>query len=390
MKKLILLVLLLGLSATLQAEILARSPSSDPCADLIKDFIKVPAKARLEIKDGSLLHYDPSLIQKIDKLVAPEINLGNFFKTFEEKNHRAPTLKEGMLHIINSKNQVLDNYEKLIVELQGRNQNAHMNLPILIKELKKSKEKLSHFKNIDQIAHELKAAFDNQKTNIKDLDVVIEIMDRKKLLLNDDHYTFLKNKLALGNFQGEYGELMAISSANEKIIARGLTFKSEEGGIKNYSQEIAALVDKLEVDLGLKNELELVDFVKKHKNGLLRHAQEYISESPQGALNKDTIIEKIMGMVRSKEIDVVLIDSKGRYVWGEVKAYNEVISKDILMPAGHPGKKTIYDQLIEHQALADVLGLKQVRFRFISPLSIVDAEAQKLISDLGYEVVYAL
>lgn len=389
MKNFIFLALFLTSGLCVQAGPLESFSVNKPCLELIKDFIR-PNKARLEIKDGSLFHYDPDLIQKIDKLNHPGIQVSTFYKKFEESKKRAPTLREAMSFIIESRNKILSNYEMLITELQKRNQNEHMNLPILIRELKKSKEKLSHFKSIDQVDHELRLAYLNNKTNIASLDVVIELKNREEMFVMQEHFKFFKSKLAIGNFQGEYGELIAISSANEKIIVRGLSFKSESAGIKSYIKNIAALVQDLEVRLNGKTEAELVEIVRKNNHGLLKHVGEYLSEKPKKMFNKEMIIEKIMEMVRSKEIDFVLIDSKGRYVWNEVKTYTKTITKENIIVGNYLGKKTIYDQLVEHKELAELLNLKDVRFRFISPLSSVDAEAQKIISELGYEVIYAM
>lgn len=363
-------------------------PANAPCNELIKEFLK-PSVPRLEIKSGSLFDFDKSLVPRVEELMMQEVDLSVFYKKFELDNHRAPSLRDGMQFILDRKNYVLLKYEALISDLGKRNSQEHMNLAMLLGELKKSKEKLSHFKNIEQIDHELKNSFLNEKTSIRNLDEVIELSPNGHFMLRDDHYTFLKNKITMGNFQGEFGEIMALSSANEKILARGLTFKAVGGDLKSYSREISLLVDKLEAGLANKSEAELISIVKKHGGGLLRHAQEYINESVHGALSKEILIQKIMGMVRSKEIDVIFIDSKGKYVWSEVKAYGQVISKDVLIPNNHPGKKNIYDQLIEHQAMAELLGLTNVRFRFISPMSSVDEEGFKMISGLGYEVVYA-
>ncbi len=390
MKKILLHVLLLGLIASLSAHAtpVDIAKGDAPCNELVKGFFKASVP-RLEVKSGSLFDFDKSLVQRVEELMMQEIDLSAFYKKFETDNHRAPTLREGLQFIIDRKNSVLGKYEALISDLGKRNSQDHMNLTMLMGELKKSKEKLSHFKGVDQINHELKNSFANEKTAIRDLDDIMELSPNGHFMLIEDHYTFLKNKITLGNFQGEFGEIMALSSANEKILARGLTFKADGGNVKSYSREISILVDKLESDLAKKSEAELVSIVKKHGKGLLRHAQEYIDENAHAAPSKEMMIQKIMGMVRSKEIDVIFIDSKGKYVWSEVKAYGQVISKDVLTPSNHPGKKNIYDQLIEHQAMAELLGLTNVRFRFISPMSAVDDEAFKMISGLGYEVVFA-
>lgn len=390
MKKFLTLFWLLGLLFTLnggEASTPLVKASSGSCHELISELIS-SRPLKLEVKSGSLFDYDKSLTARIDELMMPEISLSSFFEEFLKDQKRPPTLREGLQHIISQKNITIDKYEILISDLEKRNLSEHMNLNILINELKKSKEKLAHFKKIPQLEQELRSDFLKGKTHIHDLDEVIRLKDINKYMLTEEHYVFLKNKIALGNFQGEYGELMSLASANEKIISRGLTFKTDSDSGKSYSHDISMIVDKLEERLKTQSESQLVALVKKHGTGLLRHAQEYIDDTYYN-IQKHMIIEKIMIMVRSKEIDIVLIDSKGRHVWSEVKSYNETISKKLIRPEGHPGKKNIYDQLIEHKALAEILGLKDVRFRFISPSSVVDQEAQDMISALGYEVVFA-
>lgn len=365
-----------------------RAPANEPCAQLVQHFIH-PKTFKLENRPGSLFSYDNSLIQRVDELVAPEIDLSLFFQSFEKTNQKAPTLRDAMKYIIERKMAVLSKYDVLIADLEKRNKSEHFNLPVLIEELKKSRDKLSHFKSLEQLDLELRTSYQNDKTALMNLDEKIELKDNGHYVLFEDYYTYLKNKLGLSNFQGEYGELTALAAANEKIIARGLTFKESELNSKNYANQISKAVDELEKKLSHKTEEELVSLVKKHGQGLLRMAQDYIDTVGASPLSKETLVKKIMSMVRSKEIDVVFIDSKGKFVWSEVKAYNEKITKETIAKSSHNGKKTIYEQLIEHQALAEILEIKNVRFRFISPLSPVDEEARKMISSLGYEVVFA-
>lgn len=394
MKYFILLYSFLAILITYRSGIVAphfhndRYPANESCSNLIHQFL-TPKQLKLEIRPGSLFYYDASLIKRVDELRAPEINLSGFYEDFDKTNHRAPTLREALNFIINKKMDVIKKYDLLIADLEKRNKNDHLNLAILIEELKKSKDKLSHFKGVDQLNSELKASYHNDKTAIMNLDETIQLKENGQFQLIEEHYTYLKNKLGLSNFQGEYGEIMALSSANEKIISRGLMFKDMNSNAKNYANEISQIVDHFEQELAKKTDDELINLVKKHGNGLLRHTQEYIEDTKTTDLSKETMIKKIMSMVRSKEIDVVLIDSKGKFVWSEVKAYNETISKETISHSTHNGKKTIYEQLIEHQALAEILGIKNLRFRFISPLSSIDPEAQKMISSLGYEVVFA-
>lgn len=93
-----------------------------------------------------------------------------------------------------------------------------------------------------------------------------------------------------------------------------------------------------------------------------------------------------MAMVTSKEIDLVSITNQRKVVWAEVKAYGQTITVEVL--EGRGAKKSILDQLLEHKALRDLLGLESsVELRFLTPLAGIEEQARYMIEEIGYQVL---
>lgn len=72
-----------------------------------------------------------------------------------------------------------------------------------------------------------------------------------------------------------------------------------------------------------------------------------------------------------------------------MKTYKKPITLDTLNGDGYKAKP-MGEQLLEHKALRDLLGLQStVELRFISPTSRITPEAKAYIEGLGYEVLGA-
>ena len=381
----LLLTLLLTNCSQLQPRIGQRLPASDDCKALIARLLEKRQLA-LEIPESSLFGTHPNLYKKMDAIQLPPIDHYDFYQEFLAVNKRPPTVRDAFEYSRKIKSQVLQNYEDLIKELRELpNNNSEINN--FIHDLEFSKNKLANYKSAEQINLELVASYKNGKTSIMGLDTVMKLDPNNPQRLGIDEFNFLKNISSTANFQGEYGELLAHGAATEKVLMRGLMFRSQENVTNPLETMIIERVSHLQSRLNRMSNEELLAFITPHKDDLFRIAYQSLADENFSMASKDIAIEKMMTMIRSKEIDLVTETAPGKMIWAEVKAYNRPISVEVI--AGH-GDKTILIQLKEHKALRDVLGFKNtVKLRFISPLSTIDDEARKLIEALGYEVISA-
>lgn len=355
-----------------------RSPSSENCLELVAEIIS-PKVAKLPIGVNSLFDRYPQLIGQMEGLIFHDIHFDEFYADFLKIHKRAPTLRDGIEHTYKVRSAILKQYDLIITDLNAIN-DAQLNL--FKSELIGSRQKLTVFKDLDQLDAEIKASNAHGKTTLKNLDETITLKDQRNF--EDRYFHYLKERTGQSNFHGEYGELFAMGSSGEKVITRGLIFKASSKHLANdYEQEILQSVARLRTVLETKSNDELIKLIKGHGKGLLRRAQEYVDETPAPNLKKSEMVEHIINMIKTKEIDLVTSNGSGTYTWAEVKAYKKVITPELLKDSH--GKKSIFEQLLEHKALRDLLGLKnKVKLSFISPNTPISPEAKKLLASIGF------
>lgn len=356
-----------------------RTPAAERCSELISSFFKEKI-FRLDAQTNSIFDRYPLLHTQIEELYFHDIALNEFYDDFLKTHKRAPTLRDGMLHIYSVRKQVLNNYEWLIREISPI---TDPQVQAFRRELGFSQKKLNTFKDLDQIDFEIKASRRNGKTSLTSIDEEIKLKNETQFI--EAHYGFLKERTGQSNFLGEYGELSAMAASGDQFIARGLVFKTNAKNIGNsYEQEVIGAVKNLRTNLDKKPLDEIFKIVNQHGKGLFRKAQEYIAITPKEKISKEIVIDHMLSMIRTKEIDLVTTNGKIG-TWAEVKAYRKPISVELLKNDSY-SKKSIYEQLIEHKALRDILGLKhKVNLLFISPTSPITEEAKKLLLKIGYQ-----
>lgn len=365
-----------------------RSLASEGCNDIVGQFF-VKQHPILELHAKSIFALNPVIHTKISSLRLESIDYDSFYQDFMLKNKKAPTLRDLLNYAFEVKTSILNNYDNIISELSKLPNGESEAIQNFILTLRASKNKLGNVKSIEQIELELEASFKQGKSLIPGLDTTVTLEENTNKIRQDFHQ-FLRDRTSLSNFQGEYGELIAYGASGDKVVVRGLTFATEATFARNPTEALVAkkLVE-LQSRIKLMSNEQLLTFIEPHKEGLFRAAYNFLAEENFSWLKRDQVVEKMINMIKSKEIDLVEQDINGKMIWGEVKAYNRPIK---LSTIDGPGKgKTILDQLKEHKALRDVLGLESdVKLRFVSPLSVVDEDAKKLIENLGYEVISAI
>ena len=364
-----------------------RSLASEDCNDIVGQFF-VKQNPTLELNKQSIFALNPMIHEKMNSLRLESIDYNTFYQDFMTKNHKAPTLRDLLNYAYQIKAATLNNYENIISELLKLPTAESEAIQNFILTLRASKNKLGNVRSIEQIELELEASFEKGKSVIPDLDTVVTL-EKNTNKISPEFLQFLKDRTSLNNFQGEYGELIAYGASGDKVIARGLTFDKEVTLARTPTEALVAKrLIELQDRIKLMSNEQLLTFIEPHKEGLFRVAYNALAEEKFSWSKRDLIVEKMINMIKSKEIDLVEQDLDGKMIWGEVKAYNRPIKIGTI---DGPGKgKTILDQLKEHKALRDVLGLESdVKLRFISPLSIVSEDARKLIESIGYEVISA-
>lgn len=365
-----------------------RAVASEDCNEVVTTFFVKEKGAQLVVQKGSIFDRYPHIYEMMDSLSLMEINYSQFYKDFMNEHHKAPTLRDALIYSFTVTEKTLKNYETVILELNNLAKVENSDALLFAQSLASSKSKLSHFKNLNQIAAELEASFKNNKTHIPNIDVVIPLDKNNPEFIDEDYWQFLKNRISLSGFQGEYGEQLAYGASPDKVLGRGLQFKRNLNDARTPTEKlIATRIIELQKKLDVMTDKEIIAFIEPHKEGLFRMAYAALLEHNSTMKNRSEVIEKMMSMIKSKEIDLIEQDANGKVIWSEVKAYVKPISAKTIT---HGKDKTILDQLIEHRALRDVLGLKDdVRMRFVSPLTVTEDSARKLIEEAGYEVISA-
>lgn len=362
-----------------------RSVASERCDELVALFFNKNA-ATLEIPSNSLLGQNKNLIQRMDSIRLSAIDYANYYQDFFALNKRAPTLRDALTYIDKIKRRTINNYDLLISDLQHLPNAKSPEVQLFIQEVSKVKSKVSQYKSIKQHELELTASYEKGKTIIPNLDTAIPIEDASEIAVDPVYFQYLKVADNLSDFQGGYGELMGMVTSKEKILMRGMKFDKIGSNIPLSEKLIAEKVSALEAKVSKMTNQEIIDFINPHKEGLLREAYRALEEENFSMANRQDVVGKIFKMIRSKEIDLVTENNQGQITWVEVKAYNKPVNMRLL----RHGTKSILDQLIEHKALRDVLGLEaSVKLRFVSSISVINEEATEAIEQIGYEVISA-
>lgn len=360
--------------------------ASENCFDLVNSFLESD-QARVATPEGSIVEQTPEVLPIMERMIPESIDFPKFILEFQQLNQRTPTLRETIEFVYEGRRELHQAYDELSDLLTNLN---HPHQLDFLREIEQTRNKLAKFKNLDSLEDEVHANFREGKSTVESLDIPIPIRDENgQTFFDEDYYRFLKDRTGLSNYSGEIGELLVYAKTPERILAKGLRFDMNEGQVLDaYQAEIRQRVELLRENLLTKNLDELRAVINQYttpRGGFLRHAQEFIDSSEPQALNSADVVEKIMNMVTSKEIDLVSLSNENKIVWTEVKAYGQKLSAQSI--SGEGSKKTIIDQLQEHKALRDILGLEhQVELRFSSPLSGIDDEAKQMVESLGFKV----
>lgn len=349
--------------------------ASDSCNEIIKSFFG-PRIKRLVPQPNSILANYPQLIDQIESLSMPNLDYARFYDDFVKTNKRNPTLKDGIKFVYDERKLVLEGYDWFIREIDSLNEPR---LAKLKEELKASQIKLNKFKSIREF--ELDVLGLNNLGHSAEKLLEEDFIVRDGFIASDLHYSLLNDRTGLRNFNGEFGELYAMATSGNSILSRGLMFRQMGNQPSGYEKLILNATDNFRKNMEAKSLPEIKKIVKKHGTGLFRKANDYLESTPSNKLSKQVLVKIMVDMVKSKEIDLVSARG-GKIYWAEVKAYRKPISVKLLKDSS---KKSIYDQLVEHKALRDLLGLrKKVELVFISPISEITPEAKRVLHELGY------
>lgn len=351
-------------------------PESDSCNEIIKSFFG-PRIKRLVPQPNSILANYPQLIDQIESLSMPNLDYAKFYDDFVKAHNKNPTLKDGIKFVYDERKLVLEGYDWFIREIDSLNEPR---LTKLKEELKASQIKLNKFKSIREF--ELDVLGLNNLGHSAEKLLEEDFIVRDGFIVSDLHYSLLNDRTGLRNFNGEFGELYAMATSGNSIISRGMMFRQTgnqpRGG---YEKIILNATENFRKNMESKSLPEIKKIVKKHGTGIFRKANEYLDTTPSHKISKQVLVKIMVDMVKSKEIDLVSARG-GKIYWAEVKAYRKPISVKLLTDSS---KKSIYDQLVEHKALRDLLGLrKKVELVFISPISEITPEAKRVLHELGY------
>lgn len=354
----------------------ANKPESDSCNEIIKSFFG-PRIKRLVPQPNSILANHPQLIDQIESLSMPNLDYARFYDDFVKAYKRNPTLKDGIKFVYDERKLVLEGYDWFIREIDSLNEPK---LTKLKEELKSSQVKLNKFKSIREF--ELDVLGLNNLGHSAEKLLEEDFIVRDGFIVSDIHYSLLNDRTGLRNFNGEFGELYAMATSGNSIISRGMMFRQTGNQPKGgYEKLILNATENFRKNMESKSLPEIKKIVKKHGTGIFRKANEYLKTTPSHKISKQVLVKIMVDMVKSKEIDLVSARG-GKIYWAEVKAYRKPISVKLLTDSS---KKSIYDQLVEHKALRDLLGLrKKVELVFISPISEITPEAKRLLHELGY------
>lgn len=360
--------------------------ASDNCFDLIQRFVDTP-DARVSLPTESLVQKHAEIADLLDKMSPPKIDFPAYIKQFQVQNQRTPTLREAIEFVYSERRDLHNAYDEMLGFLSDSAQEAELRFKT---EVETSRAKLSKFRDFDSLEDEVAENFASGKSSVQSIDTPIPVREEGGVsLFDEDYYRFLKDKTGLSNYTGEIGELLAYAQSPDYILKRGLRFDGTLEQATGYEKEIAERVELLRSNLNQRSLLELKEIIANYtteRGGFLRHAAEFVQSKDGEEVANQEVVEKIMAMVTSKEIDLVSITNQRKVVWAEVKAYGQTITVEVL--EGRGAKKSILDQLLEHKALRDLLGLESsVELRFLTPLAGIEEQARYMIEEIGYQVL---
>lgn len=378
--KLIISILLLT-KFSLESNTAYASTGPNDCNNLIKSFF-TSSTPRLIPEKNSILDIYPQLIDQIESLNLPELDFGKFSKNFIVQNKRHPTLKDGIQFVYDQRKLVLESYDWFLREIDILNDPLLETLKV---ELKNSQRKLNKFKSIREFEIDI-LQYNNLHRKAKNV-LNEPLIIKDGFIVSEEQYHLLNDRSGLTNFAGEFGELYSLVTTSNQIISRGMMFRSiQNQEVNAYQKLIVQATEKFKQDMDAKTFAEVKKIVKKHRNVFFRKAAEYLETTDPSKVNKRTMVKIMVDMIKSKEIDLVSVRGNKIY-WAEVKSYKKSISARKLK---EKSKKSIYDQLIEHKVLRDLLGLRtKVELVFISPTSEITPDAKRLLNELGYITISA-
>jgi hypothetical protein len=368
------------------------SEASEDCRTLLHQLMaqadQQTTRAQVSLSE-SLIDVHSDLAVQVERLHPSQVNYSQFIQEFMDEHGRGPTLREAIEYSYSMRRELHQSYDDVFDNLSSI---GNRRLSDFIDELDFSRGKLPKFADLDQLESEILAQVDaGRAVAIRSIDDEIPLVKNGEFyFFDEDYWRFLNDRTGIGNYLGEYGELVAMVQTRGQVLKRGLKFDVPyEQAIDPYQQEIALRLRLLKENLEEQSVDQISALINIHTNegtGLLRFAREYLEQTPPDEFRKSDLIEKILGAIRAKEIDIVSREANGKIVWSEVKAYQLPITLTKLTENGR--RKTIYEQLVEHKSVAHLLGLEgRVEFRFVSPLSAVEPDAKRLLEALGYTVI---
>lgn len=360
------------------------------CRELIDQLAQQFEAQHRQLPQVSLAEAHPNIAESFETLLPTPIDYTVYLREFLQTNNRAPTLREAIEFSYEARRDLHDQYDRLIEEYSRLSDSR---LSLFIDELKLTRNKLPKFSDLDRLqADVVEQAESGRRGLVESLDVEIPLIDRGGVPhFDEDYYRFLLDRTGFGNYNGEYGELYAILHTRGEIISRGLKVElsvPETAGL--YQREMSQRLELLKENLLSSDMNQLRAIVNEHSNGdagLLRFVKNFMESASPDELSVEEVATRIVQALANKEIDIVAVSPSGRVTWGEVKAYHKGFTRENLSARG--GKnKSIYEQLIEHRSVAQLLGLEgRVDFVFISPTSNVDQGGRELLRAIGFEVL---
>ena len=376
-------LILLAFFLSVQLPVLA-SPAIQGCGEILNLLVH----RQNSVSSTSLIEKFPELKDGIETLKPEQLDLLGFIENFSELNKRAPSIRETLDYAYENRRNLHQAYDDLLSQLKTFEDEAAVRFS---KEVETSRLKLSHFYDLDKLSAEVKSDFEKGKTKISSLDEPIPTEVRgNKVFFDEQYYQFLLSRTSLGLYSGEYGELKAFISTPDWNLKRGLRFDQKTLEITDeYQNLIMDRVNTFEQTLNRKSAIEVKALLEKYNpesgTGLLRQAREYLERTDPAQFNIEMLKEKILQAVKSKEIDLVGLSAENKVIWSEVKAFHKSITLESLHKRS--GNKSLYEQLVEHKVVRDILGLTElVELRLLSTMSHVEEDAIRELAKIGYKV----
>lgn len=350
------------------------------CQKAIRSFFS-DATHRLIPQEGSVFAKFPDLVDKFELLYHKDINFLMFNKEFRKLHKRSPTIRETLHFVFQHKRQFLKNYVVVYKDLEKIGDSIADDLKI---EILASMRKLDYHKSFRELEIDAERLANNLNIN---LDESLNI--EKQTHVFPAHHRVIMESTRINYINAEFGELYALATTGNRIVSRDMHFfASLDKKPNRYEEMILEAVNNLEAKLNQMSVDQLISLVKFHHDGFFRKAYGYVRKTPTHQINKTYLIEIMITMVKSKEIDLVTTKNGKTYYWVEVKALSKQITRESLMK--HPISKPMYNQLMEHKILRDLLGLEdKVNLIFTSTTSRIAPDAVKALKELGYIAVGA-